>query len=377
MWGKSVSFSFIAYDKFGNETKDVISSWNAVTDAGRIDGTTFTAGTKAGSFFEGVTLEVVQETSRVSVSADAAVNPGPLAGIQVDPSDIVVGTGLDQQFSASGVDQYGNKIAGLAFLWDANGGEIKQNGFYNGKQSGRHQITASATSQAEVFTGSASVVIPPNYSDFSSTNGLNLVGEAIQLDGFLRMTPSLDALAAGGVWFATQLPVTDGFETSFQFQITAPHNGDGLAFVIQNHRERAPGQCCSGYAGIPNSVAVEFDTWRHASFLDPDNNHVSVHTRGTQANSDDHSASLGSARPSRNMSDGTVHDVMIVYDSNVITIFVDDLQNPLLEVPLDLSSTLNLNDGEAWVGLTAQKGGAVARMYFDYLSWSFSPASTR
>ncbi len=68
---------------------------------------------------------------------------------------------------------------------------------------------------------------------------------------------------------------------------------------------------------------------------------------------------------------------MIVYDSNVIAIFVDDLQNPLLEVPLDLSSTLNLNDGEAWVGLTAQKGGAVARMYFDYLSWSFSPASTR
>ena len=39
--------------------------------------------------------------------------------------------------------------------------------------------------------------------------------------------------------------------------------------------------------GISNSIAIEFDTSHNIDFGDPDDNHISVHTRGLLPNSPD------------------------------------------------------------------------------------------
>ena len=72
--------------------------------------------------------------------------------------------------------------------------------------------------------------------------------------------------------------------------------GDGFAFVIQDTDPVALGGEGQemGYGGIANSIAVEFDTWYNHDTLDPGENHVSVHTRGSrEGTSANQSYSLG------------------------------------------------------------------------------------
>ncbi len=57
-----------------------------------------------------------------------------------------------------GFDQYGNEIPGLAFLWEATGGDIDQAGVFTAGQSGSSDVTASATFGDSVGTGSAEVI---------------------------------------------------------------------------------------------------------------------------------------------------------------------------------------------------------------------------
>jgi hypothetical protein len=228
------------------------------------------------------------------------------------------------------------------------------------------------------------VLIVPAYADFtfddfSQIAGLSLNGSAAQFGNVLRLTPFLDSPTAGSAWFTNKQPVQDGFETTFQFQITAlggildcegNTGADGFAFVIQNERISALGNTGGnlGYSGIANSLAVEFDTWCNPS--DPNGNHVSVHTRGKDPNSSDEAFSLVSATVIPNMSDGNIHTVKINYVPGTMRIFLDNLMTPILEVSVDLASTLNLDGGQVWVGFTAATAGAQEN--HDLLNWSFT-----
>lgn len=232
-----------------------------------------------------------------------------------------------------------------------------------------------------------------NYPNFSSIAGIGLEGDAIHItiptEERIRLTSSPLEMQAGAAWYTTQVSVVSGWETVFEFQITGldeSTGADGLAFVIQNEKVSALGGA-GGYIGygsngppfspgIYNSLAVEFDTWVNGSSLgDPDDNHISVQTRGTAENSPDHTHSLG-ATPEAALpyfSDGAVHTVKITYVPGTLTIFVDDLSlsNSVLVSSVDLGSTLDLPYGEAWVGFTAATGTSWEN--HDILSWSFVP----
>ena len=157
--GAAQSFSFKAFDAFDNETTNVIATWTVPPDAGAIDANgMLTAGTKAGPFFSAVRLEAVDGPIRASASADLVVRPGPLATVEVEPSFIVVEEGTAQQFQAAGLDQYGNVISGLAFLWEATGGQIGQTGYFTADQSGRSEVRASAGLGGTAVAGLAGVV---------------------------------------------------------------------------------------------------------------------------------------------------------------------------------------------------------------------------
>ena len=218
-----------------------------------------------------------------------------------------------------------------------------------------------------------------DYPDFDSIAGLNLEGVAFQFNNRLRLTSNGVGADAGAAWREEKVFVADGFETTFQFQITGPINtgADGIAFVVQNDAVDALGLAGGGigYSGIANSLAVEFDTWLNPAGdleppgADPDDNHLSVHTGGVDPNSASHAFSIGSTSAIPNLSDGQIHTARIAYDPGSLSVFIDNLTTPALTVAIDLSSTLDLDFGRAWVGLTAAK--ANGREIHDILNWSF------
>src|SRR4030095_16307368 len=122
------------------------------------------------------------------------------------------------------------------------------------------------------------------------------------------------------------------------------NGADGLAFVIHNNLSPLIGTAGvgMGYGSIPNSLAIEFDTHQNSQALDPDANHISIHSRGTASNSADESASMGQVSPLINLSDGGIHTVLIRYTAGSLRVFLDDLKTPLLKVSIDLGTLLNL-----------------------------------
>jgi len=225
-----------------------------------------------------------------------------------------------------------------------------------------------------------------NYADFSLLEGLKLVGNAEQ-DGDRLLLTSSRRNQRGAAWYTTKVAVDTGFQTTFRFRISRD-GGDGFAFVVQNHNYSALGihGGSLGYGGsirggrddgkgIPNSIAVEFDIWNSGSDF-PDGggkNHISVNTRGELPNSVGHKSSLGSISDIRDISDGRIHTVQIVYDTETMKVFLDNLEEPVLTVPVHLPSRLQLDDGRALVGFTAATGASSEE--HEIISWLFQEGS--
>jgi hypothetical protein len=236
-----------------------------------------------------------------------------------------------------------------------------------------------------------------SFPDFASVNQLGLVGSAQQADNVLSLTTFAEHARRGApfeserpqrgaAWSSEKVPVENGFETAFVFQLEIYSwftIGDGLAFVIQDSGPAALGEGESGmgYKGIPNSVAIEFDPLRHGYESDPGtsvagapgllSNHVSVQTLGIQPNISHASASVGWADLGEVLlADRAAHVVLIRYVPGEMTVFVDDFETPALRVDIDLGETLQLNNGSAHVGFTASSGPRITG--HKILGWEFA-----
>jgi Bacterial lectin len=251
--------------------------------------------------------------------------------------------------------------------------------------------------------------------------------------------------AAATTWFTIPQQVNMGFTTYFQFQI---HNaglcctpGDGLAFVVQNATHTDPtygatgagitsrgvGNGGLGYAGIPNSLAVEFDTFTNA--WDPSSNHVAVQGCGTQTNGpvhipgtftigNNHNVTsclvanginsniphLGVTCGNTSCADGAIHWVVIEYTppanltgNGTLAVWIDQPLIPhthtpcpntrvqgcpvaavtSINIPYNIdnahsSTGISLAGGtSAWVGFTASQ--TTMPQAQDILSWEFTP----
>jgi len=213
---------------------------------------------------------------------------------------------------------------------------------------------------------------------FADRAGLELAGDASVGDGRLRLV-ALDHRSRGAAWPVEKQLVAFGFDTVFTFQSNARW-GNGLAFVIQNHEAASLGVdgagigYGSGYfdeAGIPNSLAVEFDTYSNRECFDPYQDHISVQTNGRGGNSPFHTSSLGSAVSPVDLNDGNVHNVRIRYVPGTLAVFLDHFVSPVLTAPVELSALLDLDRGRAWVGFTS--GTADPQQPHDILSWTYEP----
>lgn len=151
-------------------------------------------------------------------------------------------------------------------------------------------------------------------------------GVANRTQSWLRLTPSVPNLV-GSAWHRTKQAVAGGFRTDFTFRIIldddqaipgpckwvdhtpgscARRGGDGLAFVVQNYGPQSLGSGGGGmgYAGVPNAVAVELDTWFDASLRDPYENHLAVLTRGKSELRAEHGSHLGVCLDVPDLADG-------------------------------------------------------------------------
>ena len=246
----------------------------------------------------------------------------------------------------------------------------------------------------------------------------------------VRLTPSTPS-TSGSVFFTNRLPVLQGFDTKFEFQISdhsrtctehmdpgfglkhhttcSVHGGDGLAFVIHGDPD-GPSSIGGngaelGYGGIENGLAVEFDMWTnvasiHVSNDDIFSDHISIHSNGPDALTSDSASALGGSR-AHDMADGGVHIAEVLYlpyiepryfermsaNENLakyikdngegrrlgtLAVFIDsgiDNDVPILAIPINLSVLLNLDQGLAYAGFTGSTGEKWEK--HDLLRWQW------
>lgn len=291
------------------------------------------------------------------------------------------------------------------------------------------------------------------FTDFSSVSQLQFNGAATTgswptpSNIVLRLTDGPQGLntprsESSSVYFTTAQPVSKGFYTYFSFQMHNPVTfagyGEGFAFVVQNapstdatmgatgsgltslgSAQDPNGFSGLGYAGIKNSLAIEFDV--HKDAWDPSANHVAVQSCGQGTNTPVHIAgnftiynntnvtscllpnSLKTAIPrlagkcnTTPCTNGAVHQVVIQYTppttgpSGTLQVWIDPqfisgthtpklTSHPQVNIPYtidDPSTGLSLipdpsGVGRAYVGFTGSQSDLDATQ--DILAWEFTP----
>jgi len=211
--------------------------------------------------------------------------------------------------------------------------------------------------------------------DFSDVSHLTLNGDAKTIstpEGVALQLTSATRLQSGSV-FSTLKVSTAQFSTHFTFKITEPggvmSGGDGFVFVVQPVSSEAGSEGGGiGYAGIPTSIGVEFDTWDNKKETDtrndPDDNHIGINLNG-EFN--------GKTAPvSPLFENGQVWDAWIDYDGSQLEVRTNPTgkrpTKPLLTRELNISEILG-GTPEAFIGFTSATGGAYAN--HDILSWMY------
>jgi hypothetical protein len=219
-----------------------------------------------------------------------------------------------------------------------------------------------------------------SYANFDSTAGLILQEHASSFEGKLRISPAIAGLGYGGAWRDAKQTVKDGFETTFQIQITEKHasGADGLAFVIQNASKPALGQTGQGlgYGGVTNQFVIHFDNYHwgdHPMAGGYDEIAVLAAASPTEPLYNVAANIIASANRQVTYSDGAVHTLRIVYVPGNLQVFLDDLENPLMTVYVNLAKVMDLDNGRAWVGFTAASGADWQN--HDLVSWAFASST--
>ncbi len=225
------------------------------------------------------------------------------------------------------------------------------------------------------------------FADFSDPGTLTLNGAAAVTttsDGaVLRLTPALGSRS--GSAFNSETINAGTFSTYFEFRITEPggtlfdgntiNGADGLVFVVQSVSASIGGAGQGiGYAGIPTSVGVEFDTWHNSYNNDPSSNHIGIDING-QVNhgaGSPYTVNIGDDSVREDGFDnGEIWYSWVDYDGATLDVRLsDNNQRPtdaILSRDLDVAGILGVTD--AYVGFTSGTGADWGN--HDILFWEY------
>ena len=239
---------------------------------------------------------------------------------------------------------------------------------------------AAVVAAMGVAPAEAAVVISyPGFTGACSGGGLTCVGDTAVTGGALRLTPAATGQAGAG-YSTTAIALGAGatFSTTFQFLITnrggiAP--ADGLTFVVAAATAGLGGVGGGmGYLGVPNSVAVEFDTFDNGEV--GTSNHVGVDSNGVLANNG--ISPYGVSNCASNvgfvlgcMSNGDIWTATIDYDgsTNLLNVYVQDGSAAVQHIINGMSINVGalLGTTSAFVGFTSATGAGFAN--HDILNW--------
>ena len=236
-----------------------------------------------------------------------------------------------------------------------------------------------------VAPAEAAVII--SYAGFTGAcsvgGGLTCVGNtAVTSGGALRLTPATTSQSGAG-YSTTAIALGTGatFSTTFQFQITnrggiAP--ADGLTFVVAAATAGLGGVGGGmGYLGVPNSVAVEFDTYDNGEA--GGSNHVGVDSNGVLADNGVGAYGVSDCGSTTGfvlgcMSNGDIWTATFDCDgsTNLLDVYVQDggaaVQHIISGMSINISALLGTNS--AFVGFTSGTGAGFAN--HDILNWQLA-----
>ncbi|HKY90357.1 MAG TPA: L-type lectin-domain containing protein [Nevskiaceae bacterium] len=216
------------------------------------------------------------------------------------------------------------------------------------------------------------------WENFSKPSGLQLNGNAKLSgsdDGEATLKLTSPASRKKGSVFTTFGVDNTGFHSAFAFRVResggptrdckGEKGGEGLAFVLQGESPEALGNGGGGlgYAGIADSLAIEFDTFCNEGYDDLSSNHIAVVAAGVE---------LASAAIPRDVDDGNVRYVWIDYDGVRLEVRMSgNLERPgdpdlsvAIDVPAIVGGTV------CCAGFTASTGEEIVGKHL-LLNWTY------
>ena len=176
--GETVALKALVVDQYDNQIYGALVGWTVEDpNAGSIAPTgLFTAGQVARTFENALRAQV--NSVGLTTIVDVTIVPGPLERVFIAPEHVKIGKEKAQRYLSVAVDQFGNPIPGVEFVWDlvASIGDISADGvFVAGGQPGIYNqaIKATATQGDIVRWGVAGVTIEPDRIAFISSRNEN------------------------------------------------------------------------------------------------------------------------------------------------------------------------------------------------------------
>ncbi len=235
---------------------------------------------------------------------------------------------------------------------------------------------AIVTSLSFTLPVRADEIITVAWPDFNEMEPpiMSLTGKAKHHQGSLQLTETVTG-QAGGAFYATPVTMPDdrSFNAYFSFRITEPHctesartGGDGLTFTItpslNSHGSSGGG---IGYFGIPDSIAIEFDTFFNPEHNDPTKHHVGLDVGGAVQ-------SVAKTEVPFSFNDGQTYHAWIDYDgkNDILEVRVAPTNSrpsaALLSHKIDLEKQLG---AQQYIGFTSSTGSCyeyhfVTSLYF-------------
>lgn len=315
--------------------------------------------------------------SEVDVYGLLATNPGTVPTPTLSPTPGVYATGPTVTIADS--------LSGAAIYYTTNGTPPSASStrytapFTVGATSTVQAVaTAAGLNTSGVVSGTYTIGTAPTIdfsNGFASAKGLTLNGSAVNTDDSRLQLTTGGTLQAGSVFSNSRVNV-QSFTTDFTFQLSGSLPiADGITFTIQANAPTAIGPPGGGLGygpsypsittgGIPNSVAVKFDTYNNAG---EGTDSTGVYTNGASPTL----PAVDLTNSGISLSSGDTLTAHVVYDGTWLYLTIKDPVNGGVYVGrYNVNIPKVVGATTAYVGFTGGTGSLISSQKI--LTWTYT-----